>query len=156
MSASSIGSYIDCPFKYFVDRGLRPREEKDFSSDPRSIGDAYHECLMRIARIVISDRDLLAQAADIARCGAGVILDWGFWSKDEREKTGAFFADRQLPVQWHYLDVSAERWEENIQKRNTAPGPSDYLVDEGLKQKCLAAFQPPDSAEREGWHVVGS
>lgn len=64
LSASSISSYFDCPFRYYIDRGLKPREEREFSSDPRSIGDAYHECLMRIARIVISDRDLLTQAAE--------------------------------------------------------------------------------------------
>ena len=97
---------------------------------------------------------LLAQAADIARCGANVILDWGFWGKEEREKTGAFFSSRGLPVQWHYLDISEERWEENIKKRNAAPGPSDYPVDAGLKEKCRANFQPPDSAERAAWHVI--
>ncbi len=99
---------------------------------------------------------LLSQAADIARCGAKVILDWGFWHRDEREKTAAFFAARRLSVQWHYLDVSDARWEANIQKRNAAPGSADYLVDEGLKQKCLSHFQPPDSAERAAWRVIVS
>ena len=147
-----------CSGKSFYARALA-REERAviLSCDgvmtlfPRLEGDAAYAQVSEKVKAY-----LLAQAVDIARCGAGVILDWGFWSKDEREKTGAFFADRQLPVQWHYLDISAERWEENIQKRNAAPGPSDYLVDEGLKQKCLANFQPPDSAEREGWRVVGS
>ncbi len=59
LSASSINSYFECPFKFFVDRGLRPREERDFSSDPRSIGDAYHECLMAVARRLMGDRELL-------------------------------------------------------------------------------------------------
>lgn len=57
LSASSIDNYFRCPFKYFVDRGLRPEEEREFSSDPRSIGDVYHECLMIIARKIIADRD---------------------------------------------------------------------------------------------------
>ncbi|MBQ3291680.1 MAG: PD-(D/E)XK nuclease family protein [Mogibacterium sp.] len=64
LSASAISGYFDCPFKYFVDRGLRPREERDFSGDSRSIGDAYHECLMRVAQRVIKDKALLASAAD--------------------------------------------------------------------------------------------
>ncbi len=59
LSASSIGNYIDCPFKYFVGNGLRPQEERDFASDPRSIGDAYHECLMAVARKLVGDRELL-------------------------------------------------------------------------------------------------
>lgn len=64
LSASSIGSYFDCPFRYFIDRGLRPKEERDFSSDPRSIGDAYHECLMSVARRLLGDRELLKRIAE--------------------------------------------------------------------------------------------
>ncbi|MBR3201476.1 MAG: PD-(D/E)XK nuclease family protein [Mogibacterium sp.] len=53
LSASSIGSYIDCPFRYFIDRGLRPKEERAFASDARSVGDVYHECLMAVARQIM-------------------------------------------------------------------------------------------------------
>ncbi|MBQ6315621.1 MAG: PD-(D/E)XK nuclease family protein [Mogibacterium sp.] len=64
LSASSIGSYVECPFKYFVDRGLRPREEREFTGDSRSIGDAYHECLMKVAQRLLQDRALLARIMD--------------------------------------------------------------------------------------------
>lgn len=53
LSASSIGNYIDCPFRYFIDRGLRPKEERTFASDARSVGDIYHECLMAVARQIM-------------------------------------------------------------------------------------------------------
>ena len=53
LSASSIGNYIDCPFRYFIDRGLRPKEERTFASDSRSVGDVYHECLMAVARQIM-------------------------------------------------------------------------------------------------------
>lgn len=58
MSASSIGSYIDCPFRYFVERGLRPKEERTFESDSRSVGDIYHECLMAVARQIMNAGDI--------------------------------------------------------------------------------------------------
>lgn len=58
MSASSIGSYIDCPFRYFVERGLRPREERSFESDSRSVGDIYHECLMAVARQIMNAEEI--------------------------------------------------------------------------------------------------
>ena len=61
MSASSIGSYIDCPFKYFVERGLRPREERSFESDARSVGDVYHECLMAVARQLMSEKEIFGR-----------------------------------------------------------------------------------------------
>ena len=63
LSASSIGGYFDCPFRFFIDRGLKPREERDFSSDPRSIGDAYHECLMSVARRLLGDAELRRRIA---------------------------------------------------------------------------------------------
>lgn len=58
LSPSSINSYFSCPFKFFIDRGLRPQEEREFASDPRAIGDVYHECLMRIAERILADRNL--------------------------------------------------------------------------------------------------
>lgn len=73
LSPSSIDSYFECPFRFFVDRGLRPQEERAFSSDPRAIGDVYHECLMRIAQKILEDRNL---GIKLTEC-----------SKDELEKT---------------------------------------------------------------------
>ena len=58
LSASSIGGYIDCPFRYFIDRGLRPKEERTFASDPRSVGDVYHECLMAVARQIMKSEEI--------------------------------------------------------------------------------------------------
>ncbi|MBE6039539.1 MAG: hypothetical protein E7219_01110 [Clostridiales bacterium] len=64
LSASSISNYVDCPFKYFVSRGLRPQEEREFASDRRSVGDIYHECLMAVARQIMGDRGLLERIRD--------------------------------------------------------------------------------------------
>ena len=64
MSASSIGGYVDCPFKYFVERGLRPQEERSFESDSRSVGDVYHNCLMMVARQLIDDPEVLEKIKD--------------------------------------------------------------------------------------------
>ncbi len=69
LSASSISGYFDCPFRYYVDRGLRPKEEREFTSDPRSIGDAYHECLMSVARRLLGDREFLRRLADARESG---------------------------------------------------------------------------------------
>lgn len=71
LSASSIGSYIDCPFRYFIDRGLRPKEERAFASDSRSVGDVYHECLMAVARQImdldgVPDDDTLGEMVSAA------------------------------------------------------------------------------------------
>ena len=64
LSASAISGYFDCPFKYYIDRGLRPREEREFTGDSRSIGDVYHECLMSVAHRIITDKSLLVRVMD--------------------------------------------------------------------------------------------
>ncbi|MCQ2567177.1 MAG: exodeoxyribonuclease V subunit gamma [Mogibacterium sp.] len=64
LSASSISSYFDCPFKYFVSKGLRPLEEREFAADSRSIGELYHECLQRIAKRMIDDGEFGRRVAE--------------------------------------------------------------------------------------------
>ncbi len=97
---------------------------------------------------------LLQKAADIAACGANVILDWGFWRRAERAETAAFFAGKNVPCVWYYLDIPDARWRENIARRNARPGPSDYFVDEGLMQKCLRRFEAPGAEEARGWRII--
>lgn len=53
LGASKINKYNDCPFGYFVSYGLSPREERNYSSDPRSIGEIYHECMEEVARVAM-------------------------------------------------------------------------------------------------------
>ncbi len=97
---------------------------------------------------------LLRKTADIVACGADVILDWGFWQQAERAETSAYFADRGIAFGWYYLNISDARWRENIARRNAAPGPSDYFVDEGLLQKCVRRFETPGAEETRDWHII--
>ena len=83
-----------------------------------------------------------------------MILDWGFWKKAERQAAQALFSARGIPVQWYYLDISEDTWLQNIACRNAHKGPSDYAVDEGLKNKCLALFEAPDEIESAGWRII--
>lgn len=97
---------------------------------------------------------LLNKAAQIASCGANVILDWGFWHREERAATAVFFTGKGIPFIWYYLDVSDARWRENIARRNAYPGPSDYYVDEGLLKKCVRRFEAPDAEEKRDWIII--
>ncbi|MBR0307671.1 MAG: PD-(D/E)XK nuclease family protein [Mogibacterium sp.] len=67
LSASSINSYIDCPFSYYVGKGLKPKEERAFASDSRSVGDVYHECLMAVARQLMGDKNLLLKLRETTK-----------------------------------------------------------------------------------------
>ncbi|MBR2546766.1 MAG: PD-(D/E)XK nuclease family protein [Eubacterium sp.] len=48
VSASRLESYAGCPFRYFIDYGLKPEERRIFETGLREIGDVYHDSLMKI------------------------------------------------------------------------------------------------------------
>ncbi len=99
-------------------------------------------------------RYLLQKSLEFLEVGVDVVLDWGFWSKAERRCTRAFYAARQIPCVFHYLDVPASIWAERLQKRNTAvlqDGAFGYVVDAPLAAKFQACFEAPEREEIDVW-----
>ena len=96
---------------------------------------------------------LRGKAVEIVRAGVSVILEWGFWRRADREEMSRYLDERNIPYEWYYMDVTPEQLRRNVTKRNAHPGPSDYIVDEGLLQKCLSAFEPPEAGEMDIVHV---
>jgi len=93
---------------------------------------------------------LMELAVKIAQAGTSVILDWGFWTHGGRLEATAFFREKGVECEWHYVRVSDEQWERNIEKRNAevlAGTVQAYFVDEGLKNKLLSRFEEPDHTE---------
>lgn len=89
-------------------------------------------------------------ALKLIGAGMNVILDWGFWTREGRKEISAFFAERRVAVQWHYVDVSDEQWMRNIDRRNreVAEGRTQaYFVDDGLLNKLISRFEAPEDAE---------
>ena len=101
------------------------------------------------------NRYLMKKAAEIALAGADVILDWGFWTRQNREEISEYLGAQNVPYEWHYLDISEERWENNIRERNKrilrGEGGSDFYVDEGLMTKLLSMFEVPGREKIDCW-----
>lgn len=99
---------------------------------------------------------LMKKSVEIVRAGCNVILDWGFWTKQDRQEAAEFFAARNVTVQWHYIDIDEAAWYRNIAFRNhkilNGEGGSDFYVDEGLLKKVLSKFEVPDKREIDVWH----
>lgn len=93
---------------------------------------------------------LLKKSLEFLSAGVTVILDWGFWSSDARDRAREFYAVRGVPCELHYLSVSDEEWRERIRRRNQQVSSGDasaYLLDSGLIAKCLSLFEPPEERE---------
>jgi predicted kinase len=115
---------------------------------PRELGDAHESVTAR------AQAYLMARAVDIVSAGTDVILEWGFWGREDRARVTGFFRERGVETQWHYIRVSDEEWDDNIRRRNAAiaaGASSDYMVDENLKAKCRMLFQEPDREEIDVW-----
>ncbi len=103
---------------------------------------------------------LKKKAAEIALAGANVILDWGFWTKKDRAGISAYFSKRNIPFEWHYIDIDDEIWQRNIAERNAkvkaGNGGSDFYVDEGLLNKVNTIFEVPEQSEIDLWIMRNS
>ncbi len=96
------------------------------------------------------------KAMDIAQAGADVLLDWGFWTAQERKEVSDMYRRQGIEYEWHYISVSEARWRAQIVRRNEAVQrgeSSDYYVDEGLLQKLESRFEVPQQDEMDIWHI---
>lgn len=95
---------------------------------------------------------MLEKAVEAVRAGVDVILDWGFWTREDRRSRTKFFQERGITIEWHYIHVPETVWQENIARRNAAVlsgTDSSYYVDEGLMEKLLSLFEPPEPGEMD-------
>ncbi len=95
---------------------------------------------------------LFGKSAEIVGTGTNVILDWGFWTRKERDYARRFYTERGIACKLHYLSISDEEWEQRIKQRNadiSAGRISAYYVDDGLKAKFATIFEPPVEHEAD-------
>lgn len=97
---------------------------------------------------------LYKKTVEIVHCGANVILDFGFWSKNEREHVSQYFSEEKINYEWHYIDISDKDWQINIGERNKLVLDNKvnaYYLDEGLMSKLNSLFEEPTDKEIDVW-----
>lgn len=99
---------------------------------------------------------LFEKSLAILEIGVSVILEWGFWLKEERDAARAFYESRGIAYEFHYVAVSEQQWKRNLAGRNQAVvegKTSAYFVDEGLAEKMSAMFEVPEREAMDVWYV---
>lgn len=115
-------------------------------------GDKHDEIAARVRE------ELYQETVHMIADGQSVILDWGFWTKEWRMEADQFCRQNGMDYEWHYMDVSDLQWKRNIAGRNKAilaGETTGYIVDDGLMQKLLSRFEPPEKTEIDVWHSYG-
>lgn len=97
---------------------------------------------------------LFDKSLELIEAGINVVLDWGFWMKEERDYAREFYNGRNIECEFHYIDISDETWKARLMKRNSAilaKETSAYYVDDNLAAKFGALFEKPSRDEIDVW-----
>lgn len=97
---------------------------------------------------------LYQKALEFVLLGIDVILDFGFWTEQERTYARNFFHTKNITFEFHYLNISNAEWQRRLMKRNAETSGKNkqaYFVDGGLKKKCEDLFEQPQKDEIHVW-----
>ena len=78
--------------------------------------------------------------------GTDVILDFGFWAREEREDFRARAKQLGASSEVHFLDVASDELLRRLARRNTQPGLAFHIPEEMMKS-WITIFQKPDDDE---------
>ena len=148
---------IGCGKTYYANR-LKEQEhavilstdEVTYDLTNNQQGDGYDEFAIRV------NLYLRKKAVEIVNAGCTVILDWGFWTKENRKEIKRYGENNGVLVEMHYIDIDDKTWYENIEKRNneviSGNGGSSFYVNEGLLNKVSSLFEIPEKEKIDIWY----
>lgn len=117
-----------------------------------NLGEKHDEMSKRICEY------LLQKAVDIVNVNINVILDWGFWSKQDRQYIKDYFYSKNIDCEFHYINIDNKSWHRNIEERNQRvledKGGSDYYLDDELMKKLLSKWEEPSKEEIDVWYTL--
>lgn len=88
-------------------------------------------------------------AARVLTLGVNVILDFGFWSRSEREDYRSRAAKLGASSEVHFLNVSEEVLLERLAIRNAQLPPNTFSIPEAQLKEWIRLFQAPMQDELE-------
>jgi len=81
-------------------------------------------------------------ASRVLSAGMSVILDWGFWSRAEREEFRARAARIGADTQVHVLDVPRHMLDERLATRNASLPPGAFRVTQAQLDQWVQLWEP--------------
>jgi len=102
-----------------------------------------------------TEKYLLKKAVEIYDVGVDVIFDWGFWQAADRQFITNHFKDKNIEIEWHYVNVCDDTWKQNLEKRNgriTSGQDNFYYIDENIAAKFDLMFEVPNRNEIDIWY----
>jgi predicted kinase len=99
-----------------------------------------------LARVRLEKR-LWLLAQELLTLGQNVVMEHGFWAREERDELR--LAGRQLgaTVELHYLEASIEELWRRLEVRNQEATPGAVPIKRSDLERWAAQFDSPDAAE---------
>ena len=101
------------------------------------------------ARHVVIEAMLWNVASRALELGTNVILDFGFWAREEREDYRSRAKQLGASSEVHFLDVSADELMRRLVLRNSQPSQTSFYIPEAMMKPWIALFQRPTPDELE-------
>jgi predicted kinase len=95
--------------------------------------------------------ELDAALAEHVRAGRSVVLDYGFWSKNERDRYKRLADTLGADWQLLYFHATDDVLRARLQRRNARRDANALTVTERHFEEFMSRFHPPDD---EGEHVI--
>ncbi len=86
-------------------------------------------------------------AARLLVLGTSVILDYGFWAREEREDFRARAEKLGASSEVHFLDVSEEELLRRLAARNSETPPGAFRIPVAMMKRYITVFQAPTADE---------
>jgi predicted kinase len=93
------------------------------------------------------DHELWRLAQEVLRLGLSVVLDFGLWTRIERDEMRSVARGLGVGVELHYLDVPTDELWRRIEARNFEAPWNGYPIGRADFDEWLSIFQAPDPAE---------
>ena len=79
--------------------------------------------------------------------GTSVILDFGFWAREEREDFRLRAKQLGASSEVHFLDVSEDELLRRLEERNSQPSQESFYISVEMMKPWIAFFQRPTPDE---------
>lgn len=142
--AAEIGAHV-----FAVDEWMRVLFFPDMPAVP-----SYDWALERTRRI---DARIIDEARRLTGLGVRVILDLGFFGRDQRDLVRGFFAGHGIAVRMHYLDIPKQiRWQRVDARNGGTADTYQFEVSRETFEFCETIFERPGADELRGAVLVGA
>ncbi len=95
------------------------------------------------ARHTLIEMMLWKIASRALELGTNVILDFGFWAREEREDYRARAKQLGASSEIHYLEVPEDELLRRLEERNSRPSQESFIISEVAMKPWIAFFQKP-------------